>query len=137
MSKRGIGGDGYTVNMSLTLDEILSHNTEPDLISFTIVPENKQLAFLLFNSYAGSYENLFITFADEITCEVPKYSGFCGIFRRAADAGLSECVAVKDDVEVFFPLDVIVEVLVNDNHYICRSTSIQEFESICCKYGIF
>ena len=134
---RSLGGSGFTVNMSLSFDEVLSHNPEPDMIGCTVVPEAKKLAFLLFNSYAGLYDKLFVTFADEITCEVPQYSGFCGIFRRAADACLSECVAVKDDVEVFFPMEVIVEVLVNDNHYICRTTSMEEFTSICVKYGIF
>lgn len=117
------GQKDLVLNINHTLDEVLRRHENLKCVYLAQVPTYILDAELICKAYEGMYKDLQVELIDFNSSNATTGEKCFSIgFTHFANDELYQLTAVKDDVLVFFPTDYIVEVLVEDIHYICRLT---------------
>jgi len=112
------------VNILCSLEEILKlHQTSIKKILIAEVPRDAMRSHSLANMYDGLYPNLMASIyrIEKNKCPIEEDRVMI-VMRCFADESLQNLVPVKDDEICFFEGDMLVDLVTNDIHFICRST---------------
>ena len=112
------------VNILCSIEEVLkSHQTSIKKIFIAEVPKDAMRSQNLANMYDGLYPNLMVSICriEKNDCPIEKARVML-VMRCFANEDLQDMVDVHDDEICFFEGDMLVDIVADDIHFICRST---------------
>ena len=112
------------VNILCSIEEILkSHKENIKKILIAEVPRQSYQAHNLASMYDGLYPNLmsFVRRIEKNDCPIED-ARVMVVMRCFAEENLQDLIDVQDDEICFFEGDMLVDIVADDIHFICRST---------------